>query len=55
MGKNVNQLEQMIGKLTMENALLKKILKKMHTQQEKNALLLEITYPHSEASNGGAR
>ena len=47
--EKVNQLEQMIDELTMENALLKKILKQMHIQQNKNAPLLEITYPHSKS------
>jgi len=47
--EKVNQLEQMTQKLTMENTLLKKILKQMHTQQNKNAPLLEITYPRSKS------
>jgi transposase len=53
--EKIAQLERKIGQLTMENDTLKKILKQMHTQQEKNAPIYPLTFPHSEASNGGAK
>jgi len=52
--ERVQQLERMVGRLTMDNDLLKKALKHTLSQQEKNESLLPTTYPLSEASEGGA-
>jgi transposase len=52
--ERVQQLERMIGRLTMDNDLLKKALKHALSQQGQNESLLSITYPLSEASAGGA-
>lgn len=48
------QLERMIGRLTMDNDLFKKALKHALSQQEKNESLLPTTFPLSEVPEGGA-
>lgn len=51
--ERVQQLERMVGRLTMDNDLLKKALKHALSQQEQNESLLPTTFPFSEASVGG--
>jgi transposase len=51
--ERVQQLEQMVGRLTLDNDLLKKALKHALSQREENESLLPITYPLSEVSEGG--
>ena len=53
--EKIQQLERMVGRLTMDNDLLKKALKHALSQQEKNESLLPTTYPASELSEGGAK
>ena len=53
--ERVQQLERMVGRLTMDNDLLKKALKHALSQQEKNENLLLTTYPASEVSEEGAK
>jgi len=53
--EKIQQLERMVGRLTMDNDLLKKALKHTLSQQEKNESLLPTTYPASEVSAGGAK
>ncbi len=47
-------LERMIGKLTMENEVLKKALQRVSSQPKRNGQPLPITSPYSEISEGGA-
>ncbi|MDO9574801.1 MAG: transposase [Candidatus Contubernalis sp.] len=53
--ERVQQLERMVGRLTMDNDLLKKALRHTLSQQEKSDSLLPTTYPLSEVSKGGAK
>jgi len=50
----IAQLERKVGQLTMEVDVLKKTLKRTHSQQQKNAPLLTIPFPSSKANEGGA-
>ena len=52
--ERVQQLERMVGRLTMDNDLLKKALRHALSQQEQSESSLPTTYPLSEASEGGA-
>lgn len=51
--ERIKELERMVGRLTMENDLLKKAVQ--HTLQERNADSLIISGPGLAALNGGAR
>lgn len=51
--ERVQQLERMVGRLTMDKDLLKKALKHALSQREQNESLLPMTYPLSEVSEGG--
>ncbi len=53
--EKIAQLERMVGQLTMENDVLKKALKRTHSQQAKNGFSLTIPFPYSKASEGGAK
>ena len=53
--ERVQQLEQMVGRLTLDNDLLKKALKRALSQREQNESLLPITDPLSEVSEGGVK
>ena len=53
--ETVAKLERKVGQLTMEIDVLKKVLKQARSQPEKSAPLYPLTFPHSEASNGGAK
>jgi transposase-like protein len=53
--RKVEELEQVIGQLTVENRLLKKFLNTAQTRQKQNASSLLTTYPNSEACKGGAK
>ena len=48
------QLERKVGQLTMENDVLKKVLKQTQSQRARSAPIYPITLPHSEASGGAA-
>lgn len=49
----VKDLEQMVGRLTMDNELLKKAIE--YTLQKRRENLLPITAKNLEGSNGGAK
>ncbi len=51
--QKIAQLERMVGQLTMENAVLKKVLQNTHSQKQKNAPSLTIPFPSSKANEGG--
>ena len=51
--EKIAKLERKVGQLTMEIDLLKKVAQHTHSQQNKNASIYPITFPDSEASNGG--
>ena len=53
--ERIARLERMIGKLTMENEVLKKALQRTSSQSEKNGQSSPITFPPSEASERGAK
>lgn len=53
--ERIARLERMIGKLTMENEILKKALQQTLSQKKKNGQSLLITSPPGEAFEGGAR
>ena len=53
--RKVQELEQVIGQLTVENRLLKKFLTTAKTQPKPNASSLLTTYPNSAACKGGAK
>jgi len=50
--QRIRELEQMVGKLTMENALLKRAV--AWTAQRRKEALSPITGPNSARSQGGA-
>jgi len=50
----INKLEQMLGKLTLENEFLKKALQNTLKEQEKKESSLPLTSPLSKVSKGGA-
>jgi len=52
--ERIARLERMIGKLAMENEVLKKALQRVTSRQEKNGRLLPTIFPSSQASEGGA-
>jgi transposase-like protein len=52
--EKIAQLERKVGQLTMEIDVLKKALKRTHSQQKKNAPLLTIPFPSSKVKEGGA-
>ncbi|MEW6003654.1 MAG: transposase [Nitrospirota bacterium] len=49
----IKDLEQMVGRLTMDNELLKKAME--YTLQRRKENLLPITAKNLEGSNGGAK
>jgi len=51
----INKLEQMPGKLTLENEFLKKALQNTLKKQEKKESSLPLISPLSEVSRGGVR
>lgn len=53
--ERTKQLEQMVGKLTMENEFLKKALKFARSQREQKERLLKSTGNSSGASEGGVK
>ena len=53
--EKIARLEQKVGQLTMENDVLKKVLKQTQSQRARSAPIYPITFPHSEASGGGAK
>jgi transposase-like protein len=53
--EKIAQLERKVGQLTMENDVLKKVLKQTQSQRARSAPIYPITFPHSEASGGGAK
>ena len=53
--KRTEGLEQMVGRLTMENEFLKKTLKLLHTHRKQKEQLSRATNISSEASAGGAK
>ena len=53
--RKVQELEQVIGQLTVENRLLKKFLNTAQAQPKRSASSLLTTYPSSEACKGGAK
>lgn len=53
--EKIQSYERMVGRLTMDNDLLKKALKHILSQEEKNESLLPTTYQASEVSEGGAK
>jgi len=50
----ISKLEQMLGKLTLENEFLKKALQNTLKKQEKKESSLPLISPLPEASRGGA-
>ena len=52
--EKIAQLERKVGQLTMEVDVLKKTLKRTHSQQQKSAPSLTIPFPYSKAKEGGA-
>jgi len=50
----ISKLEQMLGKLTLENEFLKKALQNTLKEQEKKESSLPLTTPLSKVSKGGA-
>jgi len=50
----INKLEQMLGKLTLENEFLKKALQNTLKEQEKKESSLPLISPLSKVSKGGA-
>jgi len=50
----INKLEQMLGKLTLENEFLKKALQNTLKEQEKKESSLPLITPLSKVSKGGA-
>ena len=53
--KRIEDLERMVGRLTMENEFLKKTLKLLHTHHRQKEQLLKVTNISSEISGGGVR
>ena len=53
--EKIARLEQKVGQLTMENDVLKKVLKQTQSQRARSAPIYPITLPYSEASGGGAK
>jgi transposase-like protein len=53
--EKIAKLERKVGQLTMEIDVLKKVLKQTRSHQEKSTPIYPITFPHSEASDGGAK
>ena len=53
--EKVEQLERMVGQLTMENEVLKKALKQAILKEQQNGKSSALIYPCSEASEGGAK
>ena len=53
--EKVEQLERMVGRLTMENEVLKKALKQAILKEQQNGKSSALIYPCSEASEGGAK
>lgn len=51
--KRVSQLEQMLGRLTMENEFLKKAIKLTHKQKKQKEYLLKKTRNSSDPSERG--
>ncbi|MCP4651638.1 MAG: transposase [PVC group bacterium] len=51
----VEELERMVGQLTMDNALLKKALKSANNQPKSNGKFSEIISPLTRRSKGGAK
>jgi len=49
----INKLEQMLGKLTLENEFLKKALQNTLKEQEKKESSLSLIPPLSKVSKGG--
>lgn len=52
--ERVRQLEQLVGKLTLENEFLKKAVRRSLEQEKRNASSLPITSVSLKASKGGA-
>jgi len=53
--KRTEELERMVGRLTMENEFLKKTLKLLHTHRKQKEQLSRTTNILSEVSGGGAK
>lgn len=53
--ERTEQLEQMVGRLTMENEFLKKALKSLYTNHRQKERLSKATNNLSEASVGGVK
>ncbi len=53
--KRIEELERMVGRLTMENEFLKKTLKLLHIHQKQKERLSRATNIFSEASAGGVK
>jgi transposase len=51
----IEQLERMVGQLTMDNELLKKALKSSNNHKKLNGRFSEIISPLTKMSGGGAR
>jgi len=51
--EKIAELERKVGQLTMENDVLKKVLKQTQSQKARSAPIYPITFPRSEASGGG--
>jgi len=51
--EKIAEFERIVGQLTMENDVLKKVLKQTQSQKVRSAPLYTITFPRSEASGGG--
>ena len=51
----IEQLERMVGQLTMDNDLLKKALKSSNNHQKSNGKFSEIISPVTKTYSGGAR
>ena len=53
--EKIAQLERKVGQLTMENDVLKKVLKQTQSQRARSAPIYSITLPHTEASGRGVK
>ena len=53
--ERIEQLERMVGRLTMENEVLKKALKQAILKEQQNDKSSALIYPPSEVSKGGAK
>jgi transposase-like protein len=53
--ERIARLERMIGKLTMENEVLKKALQRVSSQSRRNGQSSPVIFPPLEASGRGAK